>query len=185
MEKKKIKSTQPFFLPGWEKELEHYNLTASGLEKAYICSPLGAETAEKICNNMQYAREFMYYAKELFNVVTVAPHAYLPILLNDTVADERSLGMKFGVELLGMCQHIFVCGPEISVGMAAEIKYAAKEGIKIHVFNDLVHKEVEELCKGTKALINLHSGGEYVPLSVPFPKKYFTDKENFLRNLFK
>lgn len=185
MKKNKINSNQRFFSPGWEKELEQYNLTASGLEKAYICSPLGAATAEEICNNMQYAREFMYYAKELFDVVTVAPHAYLPILCNDTVADERSLGMKFGVELLGMCQHIFVCGTTISVGMAAEIKYAAKEGIKIHVFNELLHKDVKELCKGTNALVSLHSGGEYVPLSVPFPKKYFADRNSFLENLFK
>lgn len=181
----KNKKSDVYFFPGWETEMEEFNLMCTNSEKVYVCSPLGAETVPEIYENMHHAREYMFMAMQVFNCVPVAPHAYLPVLLNDTVADERNLGLKFGVELLSVCQHIFVCGPTISAGMAAEIKYAAREGISIHLFNELLRGKVEELCEGTNAKLNYHFGGDFVPLAVPSPKKYFNDKECFLRGLFK
>lgn len=170
------------FAPDWEKELESLCLKGVG-EKAYICSPLGADTTEEIHRNMLCARELMYYSSKLFGVVAVAPHAYLPILLNDTVADERSLGLSFGVELLSMCQHIFVCGNRISSGMAAEIKYAAKHGIKIHCFNVNLKCEIVRLCNEifpekkpdeihSHVKLFCHFGGDFVPLSKPSPNEH-------------
>ncbi len=169
------------FVPDWEKELETLCLKGIG-EKAYICSPLGADTTEEIHRNMLCAREQMYYSSKLFGIVAVAPHAYLPILLNDTVVDERSLGLSFGVELLSVCQHIFVCGNRISSGMAAEIKYAAKHGIKIHCFNINLKSEIMRLCNEVfsettldeihgHAKIHCHFGGDFVPLGKPSPKE--------------
>lgn len=185
MNQRKINRNHSYFSPGWELELEEHNLTSGKLEKVYICSPLGAETVPEIRANMHYAREFMCYATKLFECVAVAPHAYLPVLLNDTVADERYLGLKFGIELLSMCSHIFVCGSRISTGMAAEIKYAAKKAIRIHVFNEDAAEKVKELCEGTNARITCHFGGDYVPLSVHSPKRYLNDKADTLSKLFK
>lgn len=179
---KVVKKFAYSFTPGWEKELEALCLKGVG-EKAYICSPLGADTIEEIHRNMLCAREQMYYASRVFDVVAVGPHAYLPILLNDTVADERNLGLNFGVELLSVCQHIFVCGNRISTGMAAEIKYAAKHGITIHCFNTELRSEIMRLCNDgfsgvppkemhSRVKFLCHFGGAYAPLGEPSPKEY-------------
>ena len=49
----------------------------------YICSPLSASTKEEIQKNMLQARHYMESISQSFSCRAIAPHAYLPELLDD------------------------------------------------------------------------------------------------------
>ncbi len=92
--------------------------------KAYICSPLSAPTWELIEQNMESARQYMKEVSEKFGCDAVAPHAYIPYILNDNIPKERELALSFGLSLLELCSCLVICGDVISNGMKGEIKKA-------------------------------------------------------------
>ena len=87
----------------------------------YVCSPLGADSAEGVRRNMLKAKEQMETISEIYNCRAIAPHAILPEYLDDHNPDERALGLKFGLDLLKLCKLMVVCGDIISDGMKREI----------------------------------------------------------------
>lgn len=97
----------------------------------YICSPLGAASTEGVRANMEKARQYMKIISEKYNCRAIAPHAILPMFLDDGIPEERTLGLKFGLDLLKICKKIVVCGDVISHGMRKEIELAEKMGIDI------------------------------------------------------
>lgn len=101
-------------------------------DMVYICSPLSAPTKEALRANMEQARNYMQLVSQSFRCRAVAPHAYLPELLDDTVLWERKLGLAFGLILLEKCQVLLVCGNRISKGMENEITRAKKLDIPIY-----------------------------------------------------
>ena len=44
---------------------------------------------------------------------------------------ERETGLRLGLEMLGLCEELWVCSEHISGGMKAEIEQAKQLGIKI------------------------------------------------------
>lgn len=58
-------------------------------KKAYICSPLSAPTKEGIRSNMEDARKYMVMMKVRYHCRTIASHAYLPLMLDDRITEER------------------------------------------------------------------------------------------------
>ena len=96
----------------------------------YICSPLRGDYEK----NIQAARDICREAMEKYpDVVPIAPHVYFTQFLDDTKPNERSLGMEAGIELLDMCDEIWVYGIDNpSEGMQQEMEYALKHGIKIY-----------------------------------------------------
>lgn len=50
----------------------------------YVCSPLSAPTRAEIMVNAQRARTYMTMCEREFGCRAVAPHAYLPYLLDDS-----------------------------------------------------------------------------------------------------
>ena len=122
----------------WEAILEHMMLTQPAgfkRESAYICSPCRADTAKDVIRNMKAARIYMFYAYIHLPGVPKAPHAYLPVLLDDNFEDDRALALRFGAELLADCKKMYVCGDRLSEGMYDEIKAAVKRKIQVQVFN--------------------------------------------------
>lgn len=101
-------------------------------EMAYICSPLSAPTMDEIRVNMERARTYMQLISKVFRCRAVAPHAYLPELLDDRVSWERKLGLEVGMKLLEHSQALIVCSTVISHGMQAEIERARE--LKIPVY---------------------------------------------------
>lgn len=101
----------------------------------YICSPLRGQTPEKTYQNMLAARNYMLAAYRLTGDPAVAPHAYLPVVLDDTVPEEREYGLLAGKKLLYRCKKLFVCGDRISEGMKGEIMEAALLGKPIVTFD--------------------------------------------------
>ena len=80
-------------------------------DMVYICSPLSAPTANEIRANMELARSYMQLVSKVFRCRAVAPHAYLPELLDDRVLWVRELGIS---------------------GMQAEIVKARELGIPVY-----------------------------------------------------
>ena len=81
--------------------------------------------------NAQRARTYMAMCEREFGCRAVAPHAYLPYLLDDSNPEERALALSFGVSLLALCDRLVIYGDRISSGMKEEIRRARELGIPI------------------------------------------------------
>ena len=97
----------------------------------YVCSPLSAPTQAEIMVNAQRARTYMTMCEREFGCRAVAPHAYLPYLLDDSNPEERALALSFGASLLALCDRLVIYGDRISSGMKEEIRRARELGIPI------------------------------------------------------
>ena len=65
-------------------------------KRAYICSPLSADTKEKRSHNMEQAKFYLMQMKRMYHCRTFASHAHMPLMLEDTIAEEREAGMRIG-----------------------------------------------------------------------------------------
>jgi hypothetical protein len=123
------------FLPrNWESVLEQMMIKrpiGHNRERIYICSPCRAETANGVYLNMKAARVYMYYSFLHFSGVPKAPHAYIPVLLNDNYDDERGTALHFGSQLMANCDSMYVCGNHLSEGMYEEITGAINHNIPV------------------------------------------------------
>ena len=137
------------YYEGWEQELVYQFLPNNRCRKrAYICSPLSADTNEGIAQNMQAARAYMFYAMKKMGMNASAPHAYLPMLLCDNVPSDRALALQFGLELLKGSDILLICGTQISNGMHGEIAHAIRLKMPMIAFDEEVYLEVQkELTK--------------------------------------
>lgn len=88
-------------------------------QMVYIASPLAGDMEK----NLDFARKACRYAVEQ-GATPVASHLLYPQFLHDDMPDERALGTQMGLQLVGVCQELWVCGDRISAGMAAEIEEA-------------------------------------------------------------
>ena len=94
------------------------------MRKIYVCSPLRAATIPGMEKNRLQAIGYCKMVEAIFgtpDVKAVAPHAYLPLFLDDNEPQERELALNFGKELLNLCDAVFVCGKVLSEGMKGEI----------------------------------------------------------------
>ncbi len=112
-------------------------------QKLYVCSPSSAPSPKGIEANMRKARQYMRETAAHYGCRAIAPHTYLPQLLNDCIPAERALALSFGRSLLSACDGIVLCGNTISKGMAQEIAYAASMGMPVLLQPDLA---VESWC---------------------------------------
>lgn len=137
------------YYEGWEQELVYQFLPNDRCRKrAYVCSPLSADTEEGIVQNMQAARAYMFYAMKKMGMNASAPHAYLPMILCDNIPSDRALALRFGLELLKGSDVLLVCGNWISSGMRGEIAHAARLKMPVVTFDESIYLEVQkELTK--------------------------------------
>ena len=90
----------------------------------YICSPLRGDIEQNIKNAQSYCREVI-----LKGFVPICPHIYFTQFLDDSIESERKIGMKYGLNVLKLCDEIWIYG-EPSEGMKKEIAIAERLGIK-------------------------------------------------------
>ncbi|MGI6011183.1 MAG: hypothetical protein ACOX8H_06750 [Ruminococcus sp.] len=64
------------------------------------------------------------------------PHLMYPQFLKDSDPDERILGIRLGVELMNVCDEVWIFGNKISNGMAFELEHASKLGIPVRLYAD-------------------------------------------------
>ena len=147
------------FAENWELDLEKQFLSDNRCRKrAYICSPLSADTEDEFIRNMHNARAYMYYAATQMHFYARAPHAYLPMILCDQLPSERALALWFGLRLLEESQVILVCGNRISHGMRSEISHATSLNMPIITFDEGLYLEVQKLVTqqgGNKSIVKL------------------------------
>lgn len=100
-------------------------------KKAYICSPLSAPTPEGISHNMEMAKFYLVRMKQIYHCRTFASHAHLPLMLDDTIPEERTAALRIGTELMKICNVLIICGRYVSEGMKSEIRKAFEMGMEV------------------------------------------------------
>lgn len=104
-------------------------------KKAYICSPLSAPDTKGVSHNMDMARFYMERMQVLCHCRTFASHAYLPLMLDDSIPEERETALRIGMELMDLCDALIICGRRVSSGMAGEIKEAFVKGMEVYWYD--------------------------------------------------
>lgn len=92
----------------------------------YIASPLSGGVEQ----NLQFARQACRYAISE-GVVPFAPHLLYTQMLDDSDPEERQLGIDMGNRMLKLCDELWLCGDQISPGMAGEKEMAERLGILV------------------------------------------------------
>ena len=107
-------------------------------KKAYICSPLFAETRKGITANILQAKEFIKNISKRMKWNIVAVHSVLPTLLDDYIPAERKMAMDFCIRYLSTCDLLVICGNRISSGMECEIAEALRLKMPIYLCEEKV-----------------------------------------------
>ena len=79
-------------------------------KRAYICSPLSDRQKKQRIHNIEMARFYLKRMEELYHCRTFASHAYLPLMLDDTISEERELALSIGKQFLDLCDVLIICG---------------------------------------------------------------------------
>lgn len=101
-------------------------------KKVYICSPLSAETQEGRMHNMEMAKFYLVTIQRGYHCRSFASHAHLPMMLDDSIPEERETALRIGREMMKLCDALVICGQRISSGMKGEIQEAFR--MKMEVF---------------------------------------------------
>lgn len=104
-------------------------------KKAYICSPLSAPDSKGVRHNMDMAGFYMERMQFLYHCRTFASHAHLPLMLDDSIPEERETALRIGRELMSLCDVLIICGRRVSSGMEGEIKEAFAGGLKVYWYD--------------------------------------------------
>lgn len=93
------------------------------MKKIFVCSQLRGD----VLRNIGKAKEYCFSIANI-GMVPLAPHVYFTTFLNDDDEQERRIGMKMALELLSVCNELWIFGTA-SEGMMKELIYAKEHGI--------------------------------------------------------
>ena len=99
------------------------------MKKAFICSPYRGN--EK--NNVEQADKYCKQAIDA-GFIPIAPHTIFPNFMDDSVKEERKLGIEMGLELMKFCSEVWVFGTPTE-GMKSEIAKAEEFGITLKFYD--------------------------------------------------
>lgn len=94
----------------------------------FVCSPYRGDVETNVGNAHRYCRLVIKQGG-----IPFAPHLLFPQLLDDSIQEERRLGMDMGLEMLKLCNGLWAFGPSTS-GMLEEISAARAMGIPVCLF---------------------------------------------------
>ena len=94
------------------------------MKKIYVCSPYSGN----IEFHTRYAREA---SRTIFDEghIPIAPHLLFPQFMSEET--ERDKALQMGIEILKLCDELWIFGKVISPGMEKEINEAHKLNIRI------------------------------------------------------
>ena len=106
------------------------------MKKVYICSPYRRNTE----TNVQNARKYCRAAVEQ-GCLPIAPHLFFPQFLDDNNITDRSRVMARAMELLSICDEIWVFGIDnLSERMEKEVNWADSKSIPVMDGFDMISK---------------------------------------------
>ncbi len=92
----------------------------------YIASPYAGD----IENNIRFAKAACRLAMEEGST-PVAAHLLYPQMLDDSIPEQRELGIRMGLKLLEACSELWLCGSRVSDGMQEELKAAWRHRVPV------------------------------------------------------
>ena len=95
------------------------------MKTLYVCSGFAGDVEGNVAFARRVCREVA-----LAGHAPVAPHLFLPDVLDDADVEEREVGLRCGLALLEICDEVLVAGP-ITDGMESEIEAASAWGIPV------------------------------------------------------
>ncbi len=98
----------------------------------YICSPYRGN----IPLHVAQAKTMCRFALKK-GAIPLAPHLYFPQFMNDMNHTERESAMEMNMQLMELCDEIWVFGDRITKGMSAEIFNAEMSGIPVRYFTEV------------------------------------------------
>jgi hypothetical protein len=111
------------------------------LPLVYIASPFAGDTERNITKAQGYCR---------FTVskgcIPLAPHLHYPQFMDDGDKQQRDIGIRFALILLGKCDELWAFGGMVSEGMSREVAKAKRRGMPVRYFNSKC-EEVSEYGK--------------------------------------
>ncbi len=102
----------------------------------FICSPYRSNNpdptgrAKELQRNEELAQKGCRVAVER-GYIPIAPHLFFPQFLSEET--ERDIGIQMGMELMALCDGLWVLGRKITDGMAKEICYARELGLPVRI----------------------------------------------------
>ena len=87
----------------------------------FVSSPFSGNVERNIIK----AREYCRYVVDR-NHIPLAPHLLFPQFMDDSNIEERSKAIGFNLELLKLCDEVWIFGDTISNGMEKEIEFAKR-----------------------------------------------------------
>ena len=108
------------------------------MKLVYICTPFSGDIEGNTKKAQEYCREAV---KE--NCTPIAPHLLYPQILDDSNPAEREKGIRMGLNILEVCDEVWVFGQELTAGMSREVELAGQK--KIPVINRAVQEQGMEM----------------------------------------
>jgi hypothetical protein len=105
------------------------------MKKVYICAPLKAHGPYTIDENIRYAKGYSNWVYT-FGHLPICPHIYLEPATGLKEESDREKLLELGIELLKLCDELWVFGDYISEGMKHEIEMATELGIKVKLWRE-------------------------------------------------
>ncbi len=104
------------------------------MKKIFICSPFRGNIEE----NKKAAQ---FFAKVIIGTgrVPVAPHLYFPQFLDEENPNERMNGIEMGLELMDVCDEVYVLGFNITEGMKFELDHARAKRIPVRLYDEYMN----------------------------------------------
>lgn len=101
------------------------------MKRVFICSPYRGDVEK----NLKAARKHARLAA-IIGYCPVAPHLMFPQFLNDRDPEQRILGITLGVEMMKVCDEVWIFGDRISSGMAYELEKAKELDIPVRLYDN-------------------------------------------------
>ena len=98
----------------------------------YICSPFAGDIEKNTASAQAYCRMAVERG-----CIPIAPHLLFPQFLDDSLEEERELGMFMGLVLLTKCKELWAFGEYVSEGMEQEIRKAEARNLPVRRFTPL------------------------------------------------
>lgn len=126
--------------------------TKNRRKRIYVCSPYRGDEERNVRRAQTFCKDIVQRGH-----LPIAPHVYFTQFMSDDTPGERDAALSMGIEILALCDEVWVFGNRISAGMRGEIEAAQELGIPIMQAGEAVAEmttttvvEVTIACDDTK-----------------------------------